>query len=92
VRLLDFFRLGRAKGPPSASLAKQRLQVLIAHEGRTGGPDFMPLLQQELIEVIGKYVQIDPAKVKIELERQADMSVLEVNIELPAGMRSRAAV
>jgi cell division topological specificity factor len=49
-------------------------------------------LQQELIEVIGKYVQIDPAKVRVELDRGADVSVLEVNIELPAGMRSRAAV
>ncbi|HET6467068.1 MAG TPA: cell division topological specificity factor MinE [Geminicoccaceae bacterium] len=92
MKLLDFLRLGRPKEPPSASTAKQRLQVLIAHEGRTGGPDFLPLLQKELIEVIRKYVEVDQSKVKIELERSNDVSVLEVNIELPPGVRGRVAV
>jgi cell division topological specificity factor len=91
VRFLDWFRLSRPRAT-SADTARQRLQVIIAHERHTGGPDFLPLLQRELLEVIRKYVEVDPGKVKVELERGADFSLLEVNIELPAGMRSRVAV
>lgn len=91
MRFLDFFRLNRPKAA-SADTAKQRLSLIIAHERHTGGPDFLPLLQKELIEVIRKYVEIDPAKVRIGMEKGDDMSVLEVSIDLPAGARSRVAV
>ena len=82
MRLLDFFKLNRQ--PPSAATAKQRLQVIIAHE-RAAGPayDFLPLLQRELLEVIRKYIEIDPKKVKVDIEKGESISVLEVNIELP---------
>lgn len=81
MRLLDWFRRGRER---SAETAKQRLQVLVALDRRgSGGPDFLPLLQKELIDVIRKYVEIDEERVKVELERGDDLSVLEVNIELP---------
>lgn len=82
MRLLEFFRLTRRSD--TASQAKQRLQVLIAHE-RTGGvaPDFLPLLQRELLEVIRKYVEIDQEKVQVEFERGDRFSTLEVNVELP---------
>ncbi len=82
MRLLDFFKLNRQ--PPSAATAKQRLQVIIAHERTTGAAyDFLPLLQRELLEVIRKYVEIDPNKVKVDIEKGESISVLEVNIELP---------
>jgi cell division topological specificity factor len=84
VRLLEWLRLTR-RAEPSAQQAKQRLQVLIAHE-RTGGntPDFLPLLQKELLEVIRKYVEIDQEKVQVDFERGDRYSTLEVNVELPA--------
>ena len=80
--LFSFFR--RAREPNSASQAKERLQILLAHE-RTdrSGPDYLPLLQKEIVEVIKKYVQIGNDKVEVKLERGADISTLEVNIELP---------
>lgn len=80
--LFSFFR--RAREPSSASQAKERLQILLAHErtDRTG-PDYLPLLQKEIIEVIKKYVQVASDKVEVKLERGADISTLEVNIELP---------
>jgi len=80
MALLDYFF---AKKPPSASVAKERLQILLAHEraGRSG-PDFLPLLQRELIAVVRKYVQIsdEMIRVKLENERQGT-SVLEINVE-----------
>lgn len=91
MRFLDWFRLSRPR-VATADTARQRLQVIIAHERRTGGPDFLPLLQRELLEVIRKYVEVDQEKVKVELERGPDFSLLEVNIELPTGVRGRVAV
>ena len=82
MRLLEFFRLGRR--PPSADTAKQRLQLVIAHDKGAGGFEFLPLLQRELLEVIKKYVEVDARKVKVDIERGDQISVLELNIELPS--------
>ena len=91
MRLLEYFRL--AKQPPSADTAKQRLQVIISHE-RVSGPsyEFLPLLQSELLEVIKKYIEVDPDRVKVDIEKGEGMSVLEVNIELPSGVPQRQLV
>ena len=61
------------------------MQILLAHErqDRTS-PDYLPLLQKDILEVIKKYVQIGSDKVEVKLERGADMSTLEIDIELPA--------
>ncbi|MFD2377590.1 cell division topological specificity factor MinE [Ottowia pentelensis] len=70
----------------TASVAKERLQIILAHErvGRNAAePDYLPELQRELIAVIGKYIKIDPKDIKVNLERQDDLEVLEVKIELP---------
>ncbi|MGE0725125.1 MAG: cell division topological specificity factor MinE [Alphaproteobacteria bacterium] len=81
-RLLDFFR---ARRPPPAAVAKERLQILLAHERADRGAraDFLPSLQKDLLEVISRYLVIDQDKVTVKLERGKDLSVLEVDIELP---------
>lgn len=72
----------------SASVAKERLQLILARE-RAGGsrddtqPDFLPQLQRELMAVVSKYVAIDPSDIKVQFERQDNLEVLEVKIELP---------
>lgn len=70
----------------SASVAKERLQIILARE-RIGGsgtqPDYLPALQRELMVVISKYVSINPGDIKVQLERQDNLEVLEVKIELP---------
>ena len=84
--------------PPPASQAKERLQIVLAHEriGRAR-EDFLPKLQQELVAVVARYVAIDPGKVNINLDRGGDMSTLAIEIELPgpkpagAGSMQRAA-
>ena len=68
----------------TATLAKERLHIIVSHERRTEiNSDFLPKLQQELIEVIAKYVDIDQDQVKVELERTGNCSILELNITLP---------
>jgi cell division topological specificity factor len=80
--LFGFFR---ASTPRTADTAKERLQVLLALE-RSGSawPNFLPQLQEDVIKAIKKYVEIDRDKVSIEVERGPHVSVLDINIELPA--------
>ncbi|MCS6877153.1 MAG: cell division topological specificity factor MinE [Geminicoccaceae bacterium] len=89
--LFDLFR-GPGRSTGSAARAKERLQVILAVERplTRGQPDFLPLLQREILEVIRKYVPIDERRIKIEVEREADMSLLAVSIELPHATLSRA--
>jgi cell division topological specificity factor len=78
------FLLGEKK--KTAAVAKERLQIILAHErsGRNAGqPDYLPALQRELVAVISKYVKINPDDLKVHFERQDDLEVLEVKIELP---------
>ncbi|MBB5689756.1 cell division topological specificity factor MinE [Roseomonas alkaliterrae] len=88
---IDFFR-GKRKEPASAAAAKERLQIVLAHEriGRTR-EDFLPKLQQELVAVVARYVAIDPGKVNVNLDRGGDMSTLAIEIELPAPAAMRVA-
>ena len=82
------FLLGEKK--KTASVAKERLQIILARErvgGNGGGPDYLPALQRELVAVISKYVDIDVNDIKVHLERQENLEVLEVKIELPDASR-----
>ena len=80
--LLDYFRASRKKG--SAAVARERLQILVAHDrAERHQPSYLPKLQEELIAVISKYVKISLDDVKVSVERQDDLEVLEVKIELP---------
>ncbi len=71
--------------PRTASIAKERLQLIIAHERNDADntPDFLPALQQELMAVISKYISVNPEDIKVSIEKQGNMEVLEVNIVMP---------
>ena len=73
----------------TATVAKERLQIILAHErnGRSASPTYLPDLQRELVAVISKYVSINPDDIKVSMERQDNLEVLEVKIELPEGNR-----
>ncbi|MCG6895826.1 MAG: cell division topological specificity factor MinE [Thiocapsa sp.] len=87
--LLDYFRSSRPKG--SASVAKERLQILVAHDrAARGRPSYLPRLQQEILEVIRKYVEVDMNAVSVKYEQEASHEVLELNIILPDTAQGRA--
>ncbi len=77
------FLLGEKK--KSASVAKERLQIILAHErtGRGTPADWLPARQRELVDVISKYVKIDQRDIRVSLDRQDNLEVLEVKIEMP---------
>lgn len=79
MNLLKFFTR-----PPSAPAARERLQVLLAHErAAVGNSDLVAKLRDEILRVISKYMQIDDDKVSVTMERGAKMSTLAVDVEIP---------
>lgn len=83
---MSFFSFFAGEKKKTANVAKERLQIILAHErsGRNAAePDYLPDLQRELIAVISKYIKINANDIKVNLERQDDLEVLEVKIELP---------
>lgn len=80
---MGLFDLFKAK-KNTASVAKERLRILVAQERTTrGGPDYLPLLQRELLEVIRKYVNIDADAVKVDLMKDGSSDVLDISVSLP---------
>ncbi|TCS36936.1 cell division topological specificity factor [Paucimonas lemoignei] len=78
------------KQPKSAVAAKERLQIIIAHERNDrNGPDFLPALRQELIAVISKYTKVSQEDIKISLDRQGNLEVLDVNVILPDAVTAK---
>lgn len=85
MSFLDYLLGTRKK---SAQVAKDRLQIILARERvDRKGPDFLPELRQELLQVISKYVKIDLDQVKVNLEHDGDFEVLELNIVLPESVQ-----
>lgn len=81
MSLLDYFRSSK---PSSASLAKERLQILVAHERASRNqPSYLPALQQELLAVIRKYVNVDQDAITVNFEQEGNQETLELNIVLP---------
>ena len=80
ANIIDYFQ----RPQKTAKFAKERLQIIIAHErGALDKPDYLLLLQKDLLDVIAKYVSIDKEAVKVELERKDGCSILELNVVLP---------
>ena len=82
MNLLDYFR-SRVR-PTSANLAKERLQIIVAHErGGNDEPDYLPAMRKDILEVISRYIAIDHEQVNVHFDDSNDCSILELNIALP---------
>ena len=78
--MFDFLRVKKN----TASIAKDRLRIIIAQERSAfGGPDYLPLLRRELLEVIRKYVNVDVDAVKVDLVKDGEHDVLDISVSLP---------
>jgi cell division topological specificity factor len=81
--ILSFFRQEKKK---TASLAKDRLQIIVAHQrsGNRAEADYLPKLKEEILKVIAKYVDIDPDQIKVQLDTNDEQCpILELNVALP---------
>jgi cell division topological specificity factor len=86
--LLDHFKSSRSG---SAAVARERLQILVAHErlDRQRSPDYLVNLQRDLLEVIRRYVNVDQDAISVTMEQDENREVLELNIVLPDESASR---
>jgi cell division topological specificity factor len=76
-----FTLLGRKS---SAPVARERLQILLSHERTTNcNADLIALLQQEVLAGLAKHIDIDPSQVQIKMKRREDVSLLEIDVEIP---------
>jgi cell division topological specificity factor len=81
--ILDYFRSEKKK---TATRAKDRLQIIVAHQrsGRTDDADYLPKLKEEILKVISKYVEIEPEQINVQLDtNDDDCPILELNVALP---------
>ena len=79
--ILDFLNPNRKN---SANVAKNRLQILIQQErSMRGAPDYLPMLQRELLEVIRKYINVDSDAVKVGMHKDGDNELLDISVALP---------
>jgi cell division topological specificity factor len=85
MKLLKFFGRG------SAPIARERLQILLAHERNTRKqPDLLDVLREEILALIGRHLSFDPDKVQIKVDRGKSVSTLAVDIEIPNSHGSSA--
>ena len=81
MSLFDYFRISRIS---TASVAKERLQILVAHERSSKNqPSYLPQLQKELLAVIQKYVSVSQDAISVSYEQDENQETLELNIVLP---------
>ena len=83
MSLLEVFR-HKQKKSNSASIARERLQIIVAHE-RTGQhtPDYLPAMKQDILAVVRKYVNVEQEHISFSFESQQEVSILELNVTLP---------
>ena len=80
MNILDLFNRNRRTAP----VARERLQVLLAHErALSGGADLAAVLKQEILEVIARHIPIDRDRVMVKLDRGAQVSTLAIDVEMP---------
>ena len=81
---MSFFDYFTKRRNNTASIAKERLQVIVAHErNKRTQPDYLPQLQKDIMEVISKYVDVDLEQVDVQLDNNGNCAVLELNVTLP---------
>ncbi len=85
MNLLKYLKsLTAGRSDCAASVAKERLQIIISHErSQRNTPDFLPKLQEEILAVIAKYIPISRDKVFVNFERMGENAVLELNVTMP---------
>jgi cell division topological specificity factor len=89
--MTSVFQLFRRR--PTANVARERLQILLAHERASVGQEgLVAILREEILQVIAKHVTLDRDKVQVKVEREGETSILEIEVEMPAVPPARVAM
>ena len=88
---MSLFGFFKSRG--AAPVARERLQILLAHErAALGDRDLTAILRDELLATIARHIEIDPDKLSVKMDRAASFSTLEIEVEIPCGKIDVAAV
>jgi len=80
MAIFDYFKSNKKK---TASLAKERLQIIVAHERKgRNTPDYLPQLKRDIMEVVSKYVKVSEQDITLEVDNEGGLNVLELNVTL----------
>ena len=81
---MDIFDFLKPRAPNSASVAKERLRIIVAQErAQRDAPDYLPMLRRELLEVLKKYVNVDPDAIQVKVSQEGGHELLELSVALP---------
>ena len=73
----------------SASVARERLQILLAHERNNNcSSDLIAVLHKEVLQAISKHLTVDPGKVEVKVHRREAVSMLEIDIEIDTATKT----
>ena len=79
---MSLFNLFRRRG--SAPVARDRLQILLAHErAARGQPDLLAILREEILAVDRQARHRGARQRPVRMDRGATVSTLEIDIEIP---------
>ena len=68
--------------PASASMAKERLQLVLAHDRSDLSPELLDQMRREILEVVAKYVEIDLSEGDVSLETEDRVTALVANLPI----------
>jgi cell division topological specificity factor len=81
---MGIFDFLKPRAPNSASLAKERLRIIVAQErAQRDAPDYLPTLRREILEVLKKYIHVDPDAIQVKLSQEGGHELLELSVALP---------
>lgn len=90
---MTLFDIFKRRSSSSAPVARERLQLLLAYEGRNRRqPDIVAVLREEIMAVITKHVKVDPDNLRVTMDRGDTTSTLEIDIQIPNGAAMAVAV
>ena len=96
MSVLRFFQRPSSAPSPepisSASAARDRLKVLLAHERAVAGQSkLVETLRDEILAVIGQHMAVERDKVQVTMDHGEAVSTLALEIELPASAAAQRA-
>ncbi len=82
ITLRDILDKLLGRQPPSAGMARERLQLVLAHDRSDLNPELLEQMRREILEVVSRYVEIDLEAGDVSLETGDRITALVANLPI----------